>query len=275
MSFSNRVIFATGASLRNGINFAIVKQFVERGGRAFLVGRRRELLDERVADLGGVAKARATVADVRNLGQMQAAAKQCVAAFGAIHVALCGAAGNFLCSSEDLSVNALRTVLEIDTIGTFITAKACLPALAQSRGQILNISATLHYTQTPYQLHASAAKAGVDSMTRNLAVELGKKFGIRVNGIAPGAIAGTEGMSRLSGGQDVELFGNIVALRRVGTVQDIAATAMFLLSDDASYITGQTIVVDGGAQLYTPEFITPEIYELIRQQRSSNSRAKL
>jgi peroxisomal 2,4-dienoyl-CoA reductase len=175
------------------------------------------------------------------LEQMQAAVKQCEAAFGAIHVTLCGAAGNFLCSAEDLSVNALRTVLEIDTIGTFVTAKACLPALVKTRGQILNITATLHFTQTPLQLHASAAKAGVDAMTRNLAVELGKKFGIRVNGIAPGAIAGTEGMSRLSGGQDVERFGEIVAMRRVGTVQDIAATAMFLLSDDASYITAKRL----------------------------------
>jgi peroxisomal 2,4-dienoyl-CoA reductase len=274
--FANRVIFATGATERGGINFAIVRQFVERGGRAFLVGRRRELLDERVADLGGVNKARAAVADVRQLEQMQAAVKQCEAAFGAIHVTLCGAAGNFLCSAEDLSVNALRTVLEIDTIGTFVTAKACLPALVKTRGQILNITATLHFTQTPLQLHASAAKAGVDAMTRNLAVELGKKFGIRVNGIAPGAIAGTEGMSRLSGGQDVERFGEIVAMRRVGTVQDIAATAMFLLSDDASYITGQTIVVDGGAQLHTPEFVTPEIYEMIRTERARQSKkAKL
>lgn len=270
--FKDRVLFATGASTANGINIAIVKAYAAQGGRVFLIGRRQELLDARCRELGGASRARARVADVRNEAQLRDAAAQCVADFGRIDAVLCGAAGNFLCSSEDLSTNALRTVIEIDTIGTFNTIQATRDALARTKGVILSISATLHWTQTPLQLHASAAKAALDSMTRNLAVEFGKLYGIRVVGIAPGAIAGTEGMDRLSGGQEASAFTDtFIPLKRMGTPEDIANAAIFLLSDQASYISGITIAVDGAAHLYAPELVPPEVYAMIRKPR----RAKL
>jgi 2,4-dienoyl-CoA reductase [(3E)-enoyl-CoA-producing], peroxisomal len=271
--FAGKVLFATGASTKDGINIAIVRSYVAEGGRVFLVGRRQQLLDDRCVELGGATRARAAVADVRNETQLQAAVQQCVAAFGRIDALLCGAAGNFLCSSEDLSTNALRTVIEIDTIGTFVAIQACRAELARTKGCILSISATLHYTQTPLQLHASVAKAGLDALTRNLAVEFGKLYGVRVNGIAPGAIAGTEGMSRLSGGQDASAITDIIPMRRMGVPADIAKCAIFLLSDAASYITGQNIVVDGGAQLHTPELVPAEVYAMIRKPQ--RGRAKL
>ena len=109
---------------------------------------------------------------------------------------------------------------------------------------IINISATLHYGGTPLQIHASAAKAGVDAVTRNLAVEWGQ-FGIRVNGIAPGPIAETEGMRRLAGSAADKAKAS-VPLGRFGAIEEIAAAAVFLRSSAAAYITGTTLVVDGG-----------------------------
>jgi peroxisomal 2,4-dienoyl-CoA reductase len=113
---------------------------------------------------------------------------------------------------------------------------------------ILNISATLHYGGTAAQLHVSAAKAGIDALTRNLAVEWGV-YGIRVNAIAPGAIDGTEGVRRLL---PEDLQQNAIdanPLRRLGTIDDIAHAALFLCSDGATYINGATLVVDGGQWL--------------------------
>jgi peroxisomal 2,4-dienoyl-CoA reductase len=112
----------------------------------------------------------------------------------------------------------------------------------------LNISATLHYLGTPYQLHVSAAKAGVDALTKNLAVEWGR-HGIRVNAIAPGPIEDTEGMSRLVPEQVKEKLKRSVPLGRFGRIRDVEQAAIFLCSDAASFINGAVLVVDGGQWL--------------------------
>jgi len=118
----------------------------------------------------------------------------------------------------------------------------------EHRGQILNISATLHYLGTPMQLHVSAAKAGVDALTRNLAVEWGR-YGIRVNGIAPGPIEDTEGMKRLVPEPIKDRLRKNIPLGRFGRIADIEKAAVFLCSDAASFINGEVIVVDGGQWL--------------------------
>jgi len=143
-----------------------------------------------------------------------------------------------------MSENAFKTVLEIDTMGTFNTIKATLPYLRQARGAYIHVSATLHYLGIPYQSHVSAAKAGVDALSAVLAVEEGPN-GVRSNVIAPGAIANTEGWSRLSLGGDKNM--NAYPLGREGVVSDIANATVFLFSDAASYITGQVLPVDGGS----------------------------
>jgi 2,4-dienoyl-CoA reductase [(3E)-enoyl-CoA-producing], peroxisomal len=126
--------------------------------------------------------------------------------------------------------------------------RAAVEHLKSSRGQVLNISATLHYLATPMQIHVSAAKAGVDAITRNLAVEWGG-YGIRVNGIAPGPIEDTEGMKRLLPDAIKDKMRRKIALGRFGRIADIESAALFLCSDAASYITGVTLVVDGGSWL--------------------------
>jgi len=150
-----------------------------------------------------------------------------------------------------LSPNGFRTVLEIDTIGTWNVTRTAFDAwLKDHGGHVLSISATLHYGGTPFQLHASVAKAGVDAMTRNLAVEWGP-LGIRVNAIAPGPIDHTEGMDRLAPGELRDKFIQGIPLRRFGKIEEIANTALFVVSDAAPYLTGAVIVVDGGAWLNT------------------------
>jgi len=109
----------------------------------------------------------------------------------------------------------------------------------------LNISATLHYLATPMQIHVSAAKAGVDAITRNLSAEWGR-HGIRVNGIAPGPIEDTEGMKRLLPEAVKDKITKKIPLGRFGRIADIENAALFLCSDAASYINGVTLVVDGG-----------------------------
>ena len=191
----------------------------------------------------------AVVADVRVPEQVEEAVAQAINVMGRIDILINGAAGNFLCPAADLSPNAFGTVIDIDTKGTWNVSRAVYHAWMRAHGgHILNISATLHHGGTPMQLHVSAAKAGVDALTRTLAVEWGPE-GIRVNAIAPGAIGDTEGVRRLLPGDSAEAYARAVPIRRMGRIDDIANLALFLLSDAASNINGEVIASDGGLSL--------------------------
>ena len=197
--------------------------------------------------LGG-GEAFAVAADVRNAEQVDKAIADTIARFGKIDIVVNGAAGNFLSPAEALSPNGFGTVVDIDLKGTFNVCRAAFAQLKEHQGQILNISATLHYLGTPMQLHVSAAKAGVDALTRNLAVEWGR-YGIRVNGIAPGPIEDTEGMKRLVPEPVKEKLKKNIPLGRFGRISDVEKAAVFLCSDAASFINGAILVVDGGQWL--------------------------
>ena len=141
------------------------------------------------------------VADVRQPEAVEAAVNRAVQELGGLDIVVNNAAGNFFCASADLSPNGFGTVIDIDAKGTWNVSRAAYQArLKDHGGQILNISATLHYGGTPGQLHVAAAKAAVDALTRTLAVEWGPQ-GIRVNAIAPGPIGDTEGARRLFPGK--------------------------------------------------------------------------
>jgi peroxisomal 2,4-dienoyl-CoA reductase len=187
-------------------------------------------------------------ADVRDPSAIEEVVTEAAAKLGRLDVLVNGAAGNFLCLAEDLSPNAFASVIDIDLKGTFHATKAALPHLKKSRGVVLNISATLQYLGTPTQVHASAAKAGIDALTRGLAVEWGG-YGIRVNGIAPGPIAETEGARRLLVGPARHRVEQKTPLGRLGAIEDVSNAALFLCSSAASHITGVTLVVDGGLWL--------------------------
>ena len=167
---------------------------------------------------------------------------------GPIDVLVAGAAGNFLCPAEQLSANGFKTVIDIDLLGSFNASRAAFEQLKDTRGSIIFISAGQAFTPYAFQLHVAAAKAGIDMMMRNLALEWGR-YGIRVNSIAPGPIEGTEGMKRLASPAALEQIRQAVPLGRLGTVDDIGQLAVFLASPLASYITGTLVVADGGQNL--------------------------
>ena len=245
---NGRVALVTGGG--TGITGGVARALAEAGARVSLVSRKMEHLEPaavRIKDAGG--EALAVAADVRDYEQVERAVADTVGRFGRLDIVVNGAAGNFLCPAEELSPNGFGTVVDIDLKGTFNVCRAAFGELKKNRGQILNISATLHYLGTPMQLHVSAAKAGVDALTRNLAVEWGR-YGIRVNAVAPGPIEDTEGMSRLVPPPVREKLLRKIPLGRFGRVRDIEACAVFLCSDAASFINGAVIAVDGGNWLF-------------------------
>jgi peroxisomal 2,4-dienoyl-CoA reductase len=244
---NGRVAFVTGGG--TGITGGVARAFAEAGASVALVSRKMDHLQpaaDAINNNGG--KAIPIVADVRQPETVEQAVAQTIEQLGKIDIVVNGAAGNFLCAAEELSPNGFGTVVDIDLKGTFNVCRAAFAQLKEHRGQILNISATLHYIGTPLQLHVSAAKAGVDALTRNLAVEWGR-FGIRVNGIAPGPIEDTEGMQRLVPEPVKERLKKTIPLRRFGRIADIEKAAVFMCSDAASYINGTVLVVDGGQWL--------------------------
>jgi len=246
--FNGRVLFCTGGG--SGICRAMTESVMRHGADAIIIGRKLERITQTAQELSDATGRRCTFAqaDVRNPAQLRAAVEKTIATFGRIDFVICGAAGNFLAPISGLSENAFRTVMEIDTIGTYNTIKATIPHVRESKGSYIHVSATLHYRGTPLQAHVSAAKAGVDALSAVLAVEEGSR-GVRSNVIAPGPIGGTEGVDRLLPKDDASKkeIAKAAPAGRLGDVKDIASAAVFLFSDAASYITGTVLVVDGGA----------------------------
>ncbi len=242
-----KVAFVTGGG--TGITGGVARAFSEHGAKLAITSRKIENLvamKQIIDDNGG--ECFAVSGDVRDFTEVQNAIARTVEHYGRIDIVVNGAAGNFLCAASELSPNGFGTVVDIDTKGTFNVCRAAYEELKKSSGQIINISATLHYLATPMQIHVSAAKAGVDAITRNLSAEWGRQ-GIRVNGIAPGPIEDTEGMKRLLPEALKEKITKRIPLGRFGKIADIENAALFLASDAASYINGVTLVVDGGQWL--------------------------
>ncbi len=252
-ALAGHVALITGGG--TGICRGIAAAYARLGAEVCIVSRKQDVLDATAAAIGAATGRTplAVAADVRDPASIANAVQQALARFGKLDSVINGAAGNFLAPAAALSPNGFRTVIDIDLNGTFLTSRAAFEALQQSgTGMILNISATLHYHGTPLQLHASAAKAGVDAITRNLAVEWGR-FGIRVCGIAPGPIGDTEGMKRLAPGELSEKMAAGIPAGRFGKIDEIAAAAVYLRSAAAAYITGHTLVVDGGHCIAAPQ----------------------
>jgi NAD(P)-dependent dehydrogenase (short-subunit alcohol dehydrogenase family) len=248
--FAGRTVFVAGGT--SGINLGIARAFAAAGATIGVISRDPAKVEAATALLGtDGCPAFGRAADVRD-HQAVAEALQAFAgsAGGSIDIVVSGAAGNFLSPARELSPGGFKAVVDIDLVGTFHVVRAAYPLLRKPGGVILNISAPQAYVPVPNQIHACAAKAGVDQITRVLAREWGPE-GIRVNSIVPGAISGTEGIARLAPGATsadsaADPVVRTVPLRRYGTIEDIAAMALFLASDRAAYVSGAVIPVDGG-----------------------------
>lgn len=279
-----KVLFVTGGG--SGIGLGICLAFARLGAKVGICGRTESKL---AAAAEAIRKAGAedvfyAKADVRKPEECEAAVNALGDKWGKIDIFVNNAAGNFMSLLEDVSPNAFSTVIDIDLRGTFHMSKAALPWLrkaSQSGGGALMIaiSATLYYTAMPFQGHAAAAKAAIDSLTKTFAAEWSED-GIRVVSIAPGPIADTEGgpTGRVFGaaGAGQRDIRSTVPLGRYGTVDDIANTAVFLASAGGNFITGTNIVVDGlqwqaGATRGMLSF-KDQIREAMRQQREGRQR---
>lgn len=231
----------------SGINLGIAESFAASGARLSVASRKPEKVEAAVArlrDLG--AEARGAVCDVRDLAQVETAVAGFHDAFGAIDVLVSGAAGNFPAPAMGMSANAFRAVVEIDLIGTYHVMRAGFSRLRQPGACVINISAPQAQVPMVMQAHVCAAKAGVDLLTKSLALEWGP-LGIRVNAIVPGPIRDTEGMARLAPSPAMQAkVDRSVPLRRQGGADEIGAAAMFLASDAAAYVSGVLLPVDGG-----------------------------
>ena len=242
-----KVALVTGGG--TGICRGLALALASHGCDVAITSRREEHLLPTWQEIERVGvRALAVPGDVRDPVTVDRTVEETVKTLGHLDILVNGAAGNFLCLAENLSPNGFGTVVDIDLKGTFHMCRSAFSHLKKTNGVILNISATLHYVGTVAQLHVSAAKAGIDALTRSLAVEWGE-HGIRVNGIAPGPIAGTEGVRRLLVGPAKEEAEKMTPLRRLGEVDDVSKAALYLCSDLASYVTGVTLVVDGGLWL--------------------------
>ena len=260
--FAGKTVFVTGGG--SGINLGVAKNFAAVGASVAICGRTQERLDGAARELETLgAKVFAKVADVRQMPALQAAINETRTALGPIDVLICGAAGNFLCRAEDMSPNGFRTVVEIDLIGSFNAARAAFAQLKETKGTILFISAGMAYMPYAFQVHVGAAKAGIESMMQNLALEWGR-YGIRSCSIVPGPIAGTEGMKRLSDTKDLAERLDRIPMQRLGTVDDIGLAAVFLASPMASYITGAQLIVDGGSGLAGSAFFNIGAEKVLR-----------
>lgn len=245
-----KVALITGGG--SGINLAIAETFAAHGAKVGLIGRTQEKLNNAakgIIDRGGVAAGFA--ADVRNSDALTSAIAATREKFGAIDIVVCGAAGNFPAPALGMSANAFKSVVDIDLLGTFNTCRAAFEHLKRPGASIINISATQAFIPMALQAHVCAAKAGVDMLTRTLALEWGP-LGVRVNSIAPGAVDDTEGMRRLAPTEKArQAFFKVIPLGRFAKKEEIADLALFLCSDSAQFITGAVMVCDGGQSLAT------------------------
>lgn len=245
---TGKVALVTGGG--SGINLAIAERYAEHGAKVALLGRTKEKLDAAVAGIeakGGTALA--VPADVRDYAAVTAAVEKTVETFGELDLLVCGAAGNFPSPAAVLSSNGFKSVVDIDLLGTFNACRASFEHLRKPGASVLAISATQAQVAAPLQAHVCAAKAGVDMLVKCLALEWGP-IGVRVNGIAPGPVEGTEGMRRLSPTDEArEAVANAIPLKRYATLDEIGDVALFLATSAASYITGTTLTADGGQSI--------------------------
>lgn len=249
----------------SGINLGLAEAFAAQGASVFVVSRQPVNVTRATEQLTAAGfSAAGFSADVRNFEAVGEALAAAVARFGPIDVLVSGAAGNFLCETKDMSLNGFRAVVDIDLVGTFNVARQAYAHMRKPGASMINITAPQGSIPMRYQSHACAAKAGVDQLTRVLALEWGVE-GLRINAISPGPIDGTEGVKRLmaQGPRERLIAVDKVPLKRMGRLDDIANLALFLASSHASYISGAVIPCDGGGAI---ESVKPMLESAGRQQ---------
>lgn len=245
--FTGKNVFVVGGT--SGINLGIAEAFAQWGASVAVASRKQPKVDDAVAQLAAKgAKAFGTTFDVREYEQVKQGFDSVTSFFAApIDILISGAAGNIPARVNSLSPNAIKSMISIDLIGTYNVMHASHEHLRKPGASVINISAPQAYVPMSHQSAVCAAKAGIDMVTRTLAIEWGRD-GIRINSISPGGIEDTEGFDRLAPSDDLKAkAAKSVPLGRVGLKKDIANAAAFLSSSAGEYVSGIVLPVDGGA----------------------------
>jgi NAD(P)-dependent dehydrogenase (short-subunit alcohol dehydrogenase family) len=244
-----RILITGGGT---GLGKAAAQRFLELGAEVYICGRRHEVLAATEQELrestgGNIHSRPCDVRDAAAVDELLGV----IWSGGPLDVLMNNAAGNFLARTEDLSLGAFQSVIGIVLMGTLHMTMACGRRwlAAGSGGVVLNVTATYTTTGSAYVVPSAVAKAGVQALTRSLAVEWGNR-GIRMNAISPGPIPTEGAFSRLLPRPELaETAKKRNPLGRFGTTEEFANLAAFMISDGASYLNGEVVTMDGGEWL--------------------------
>jgi NAD(P)-dependent dehydrogenase (short-subunit alcohol dehydrogenase family) len=238
----------------SGIGLGIAQAIAARGGRVLVFGRDPVKAVQAAVEIEEAyhTVTMPGVADVRDADAVQSLFGRAVDKIGPPDLIVAGAAGNFMTPAAKMSANGFKSVVDIDLLGTFNVFRAGVDIIKRP-GSMIAITAPQATLPMVQQVHVCAAKAGVNMVVKVLAAEWGPA-GIRVNAVSPGPIAGTEGIARMApSDEDKDAWIRQTALRRFGTVEEIAKVVLFLSSPAASYVTGTVFECDGGMSLCNAE----------------------
>jgi len=243
-------ILVTGGG--TGLGKEIAARYLELGAEIWLAGRRGGVLDqtskELVAKYGGTVKTHSV--DIRDAAAVDAMVQRIWDEAGPLTGLVNNAAGNFISRTEDLSPRAFDAIANIVFHGTFYVTHAVGKRWIEGGhpGTVLSILVTWVHTGSPYVVPSAMSKAGLHVMTKSLAVEWGK-YGIRLNGIAPGPFPTEGAQKRLRPGDGFEKSSDLNPMRRVGRMEELQNLATFLMADGCEWLTGETIAIDGAGYL--------------------------
>jgi len=246
--YVGKTVYVSGGT--SGINLGIASGFARLGANLALIGRNEEKAQKAAAEVDqlGPGKVIALTTDVRDYDGVEETLKQTKEQLGSLDVVIAGAAGNFPAPAISINNKGFQAVVDIDLMGTYNTFHASF-GIIERPGSMIAITAPQAVLPMTWQAHVCAAKAGVNKLVETLAMEWGAAK-IRVNGLCPGPIDGTEGMDRLAPTEEIRnMFKKTVAMKDFGDMDECADAAIYLASPAAKYVTGTILEADGGMTL--------------------------